>query len=193
MVVGLFINMLYANYCSDFRYESNGIFVLGVGFFFLQTNFDFLTRHFWRNFFISFENYWCPEFEFEKIFHLWSFWGRSTVPKYNSAENEKVFNSAENWWFSALLSYKFIFGTLVLRHCWTPPLRVAQQCRSTTVLKTILLFNSAENHQISALLNTFSFSALLYFGTVVLPRSFFIKLRGFKDCHFGQFGTINAR
>ena len=33
-------------YCSDFRYESNGIFVLGVGFFFLQTNFDFLTSHF---------------------------------------------------------------------------------------------------------------------------------------------------
>ena len=26
-------------------YESNGIFVLGVGFF-LQTNFDFLTSHF---------------------------------------------------------------------------------------------------------------------------------------------------
>ena len=38
-------------YCSDFRYESNGIFVLGVGFFFLQTNFDFLTSHFWQNFF----------------------------------------------------------------------------------------------------------------------------------------------
>ena len=33
-------------FCSDFRYESNGIFVLGVGFFFLQTNFDFLTSHF---------------------------------------------------------------------------------------------------------------------------------------------------
>ena len=32
-------------YCSDFRYESDGVFVLGVGFF-LQTNFDFLTRHF---------------------------------------------------------------------------------------------------------------------------------------------------
>ena len=32
--------------CSHFRYESNGIFVLGVGFFFLQTNFDFLTSHF---------------------------------------------------------------------------------------------------------------------------------------------------
>ena len=34
------------SHCSDFRYESNGIFVLGVGFFFLQTNFDFLTSHF---------------------------------------------------------------------------------------------------------------------------------------------------
>ena len=31
---------------SDFRCESYGIFVLGVGFFFLQTNFDFLTCHF---------------------------------------------------------------------------------------------------------------------------------------------------
>ena len=65
--------------CSDFRYESNGIFVLGVGFFFLQTNFDFLTSHFWRNFFISFKRYCCPELKFEKIFHLWSFfvklWG----------------------------------------------------------------------------------------------------------------------
>ena len=36
------------SFCSDFRYESNGIFVL---FFFLQANFDFLTSHFWRNFF----------------------------------------------------------------------------------------------------------------------------------------------
>ena len=34
------------SFCSDFRYESNGIFVLVVGFFFLQTNFDFLTSHF---------------------------------------------------------------------------------------------------------------------------------------------------
>ena len=37
--------VLFSN-CSDFRYESNGIFVLGVGFFFLQTNFDFLTSLF---------------------------------------------------------------------------------------------------------------------------------------------------
>ena len=27
-------------------FENNGIFVLLVGFFFLQTNFDFLTNHF---------------------------------------------------------------------------------------------------------------------------------------------------
>ena len=70
---------LKTNCCSDFRYESNGIFVLGVGFFFLQTNFDFLTSHFWRNFLVSFESYCCPELEFEKIFLLWSFfvklWG----------------------------------------------------------------------------------------------------------------------
>ena len=37
------------NYCSDFRYESNGKIVLGVGFF-LQTIFDFLTSHSSRNF-----------------------------------------------------------------------------------------------------------------------------------------------
>ena len=41
--------------------------------FFLQTNFDFLTSHFWRNFKILFERYCCPELNFEKIFHLWSF------------------------------------------------------------------------------------------------------------------------
>ena len=28
-------------YCSDFRYESNGIFVLGVGFFFFRQNSTF--------------------------------------------------------------------------------------------------------------------------------------------------------
>ena len=33
-------------YCSDFQDESNGIFVLGVGFF-LQANFDFLTSQFY--------------------------------------------------------------------------------------------------------------------------------------------------
>ena len=41
----------YCN-CSDFRNESNGIFVLRWVFF-LQTNFDFLTSNFWRNFFIN--------------------------------------------------------------------------------------------------------------------------------------------
>ena len=40
------LSLKLKSYCSDFRYESNGIFVLGVGFFFLQTNFDFLTSHF---------------------------------------------------------------------------------------------------------------------------------------------------
>ena len=47
--------------------------------FFLQTNFDFLTSHFWRNFLISFKSYCCPELKFEKMFHLWLFfvklWG----------------------------------------------------------------------------------------------------------------------
>ena len=63
------IDLISFSFCSDFRNESNGIFVLGVGFF-LQTNFDFLTSHFWRNFFISFKRYCCPELKFEKIFHL---------------------------------------------------------------------------------------------------------------------------
>ena len=60
-------------YCSDFRYESNGIFVLGVGFFFLETNFDFLTSHFRQNCFISFKRYCCLELKLEKVFHLWFF------------------------------------------------------------------------------------------------------------------------
>ena len=38
--------------------------------FFLQTKFYFLTSHFCRNFFISFESFCCPELEFEKIFYL---------------------------------------------------------------------------------------------------------------------------
>ena len=45
----LFSEAINDNYCSDFRYESNEIFVLGVGFF-LQRNFDFLISHFRRNF-----------------------------------------------------------------------------------------------------------------------------------------------
>ena len=36
-------------YCSDFRYESNKILVLGVVFF-VRTNFDFLSSNLWRNF-----------------------------------------------------------------------------------------------------------------------------------------------
>ena len=58
--------------CSDIRYESNRIFVLGVGFF-LQTSFEVLTIHFWRNFKKSFERYCSTELKFENIFHLWSF------------------------------------------------------------------------------------------------------------------------
>ena len=73
----LILDFLF-NFCSDFRYENNGIFVLGWVFF-LQTNFDFLTSHFWRIFFIWFESYCYLELKFEKIFHLWSFfvklWG----------------------------------------------------------------------------------------------------------------------
>ena len=39
--------------------------MLGVGFF-LQTNFDFLTSHFGRNLFLSFERYCCVKHKFEK-------------------------------------------------------------------------------------------------------------------------------
>ena len=45
--------------------------------FFLQTNFDFLTSHFWRIFKISSKTYCCPELKFEKIVHLWSFFKKS--------------------------------------------------------------------------------------------------------------------
>ena len=41
--------------------------------FFLQTIFEFLTSHFWQNFFTSFESYCCLKLKFEKIFHLWIF------------------------------------------------------------------------------------------------------------------------
>ena len=44
-------SFLVLTYCSDFCYESNGIFVLEVAFF-LQTKFDFITSHFWWNFFL---------------------------------------------------------------------------------------------------------------------------------------------
>ena len=41
--------------------------------FFSSDYFDFLTSHFWQNFFISFKRYNCPELKIEKsIFHLWS-------------------------------------------------------------------------------------------------------------------------
>ena len=47
--------------------------------FFLQTSFDFLTNHFWRNFNKSFQRYCWLERKFENIFHQWSFivklWG----------------------------------------------------------------------------------------------------------------------
>ena len=66
------IQALSVIFCSDFRYESNGIFVLGVGFFFLQTSFDFLTTHFWRNFLYHSKGIvWWHELKLEKIFHLW--------------------------------------------------------------------------------------------------------------------------
>ena len=93
MIIIILIIVHDYHYCSDFRYEVTECLCSG-GFFFLQTNFDFLTSLFDGIFFISFKKYCCPELKFEKIFHLWSF---------------------------------------------------------------------------------------------------FVKLWGFKDCHFGQFGTINAR
>ena len=60
-------------YCSDFRYESYEIFVLGVGFFFFRQISTFQLAIFDGTFFISFERYCCPELKFEKIFYLWSF------------------------------------------------------------------------------------------------------------------------
>ena len=58
---------------TDFCNKSSGIFVLFFSLFFSSDNFDFLTSHFWRDFFMSFKNYCCLELKFEKIFYLWSF------------------------------------------------------------------------------------------------------------------------
>ena len=56
-------------------------------FFCLQINFDFLTSYCWRDFFISFRKYCCPELKFGKIFYLWSFsvkfWGLK-LPKFGT-------------------------------------------------------------------------------------------------------------
>ena len=52
-------------YCFDIRYESNGIFVLGVGFFRQISTFE--RAIFDGVFFISFKMYGCPELKFEKI------------------------------------------------------------------------------------------------------------------------------
>ena len=56
-----------ARYCSDFRYESNGIFVLGMSFFFFR---QIYLAIFNANFLISFKRYCCPELKFKKIFYL---------------------------------------------------------------------------------------------------------------------------
>ena len=50
--------------------KKNGIFVLGVGFFFFRQNSTFLLAVFDGIFSISFEKFSCPELKCEKIFHL---------------------------------------------------------------------------------------------------------------------------
>ena len=67
LIVSEFLDV---GYCSDFRYESDGIFVLGVGFFFFRQISTFYLAIFDRIFFISFKRYCCPKLKFEKIFHL---------------------------------------------------------------------------------------------------------------------------
>ena len=77
--------------------------------------------------------------------------GRSTVPKYNSAENEKVFiDDFRHCWTIILFSALLYFGSVK-----RPSKGI------TTVPKINLLFSSAKNYKFSALLSTFSFSALL--------------------------------
>ena len=56
-------------FCLDFGNESNGTFVLGVGFF-SSDKFRFPNEPFLTIFFTSFEKYCCLELKFEKIFHL---------------------------------------------------------------------------------------------------------------------------
>ena len=53
MQINTYYNKRYfaLDYCSDFRYKSNGIFKLAVRFF-LQTNFDFLIAIFDEFFYI---------------------------------------------------------------------------------------------------------------------------------------------
>ena len=64
------------SFCSDFCNENNGIFVLGWVFFFLQTNFDFLTNHFWRNFLYHSKSTVVLSLNLKKIFHLWWFFAK---------------------------------------------------------------------------------------------------------------------
>ena len=67
---GLWFNFCSGQaYCSEFRYDSNGIFVLGVGFFFLKQISTFQLAIFGEIFKISFERFFCLELKFEKIFH----------------------------------------------------------------------------------------------------------------------------
>ena len=79
--------------------------------------------------------------------------GRSAMPKYNSAENEKVFNSAENWCFSALLNKNFNFGALDFGP-------VERPSKGITIVPK---YNSAENKFIVQ-----QFQKSSVFGTAVL-------------------------
>ena len=61
------INIDY--FCSDFPNESNGIFVLGVVFFFRQIA-TFKLAILTGFFLLSFKRYCCLELKFGKIFYL---------------------------------------------------------------------------------------------------------------------------
>ena len=56
--------------CSDFRNESDGIFVVGVGFFFFRQISTFQLAIFDGFFKLSFESYCCLELKFKKTFYL---------------------------------------------------------------------------------------------------------------------------
>ena len=71
-------NLVNVKFLSDFPYESNGIFVLEVGFF-SSDKYRLFNQPFLTEIFLSFQRHCCLEPKIKKIFHLWSFfvkvWG----------------------------------------------------------------------------------------------------------------------
>ena len=92
--------------------------------FFLQTNFDFLTSHFWRNFFTSFENYcssafiwkdFLPVIIFRKVMGVkrlpvWPIWDNYRAIYFALLTRNRRFNSS---WKCSKLVQESLFAKLV--------------------------------------------------------------------------------